>query len=177
MEFVTDGMLGKLTRWLRMLGHNVKYFESLDDNQLIKIAEKERRVLLTRDLRLHQRAVTQGAKAFLVKGETEAEKLAELARRFDFKLKVDVAVSRCPKCNSRIKSISKDKAVNKIPQKTSAYYKEFWICPNCEQIYWQGAHWKRIGETLTAARQLQKGGDDVLTCSPSSVENTKHTES
>lgn len=168
MDFVTDGMLGKLTRWLRMLGHNVKYFESLDDNQLIRIAEKECRVLLTRDRGLYQRATTLGAKAFIVRGKTEAEKLAELAGRFDFKLKIDVTVSRCPKCNSRIKSISKDEVVGRIPPKTSAYYEEFWICRNCGQIYWQGAHWKRIDEALTAAKQLQKGGDDMRACSPSS---------
>lgn len=153
MKFITDGMLGKLTRWLRMLGQNVEYSRSLDDKQLIEIAKKQHCVLLTRDLRLHQQAVTHEVSAFLVEGTTEAEKLAKLAKRFDLTLEVDVTVSRCPKCNTRIKPVSKDKVVSKIPQKTSSYYNEFWICPNCEQIYWQGAHWKRIDKTLRNAKQ------------------------
>ena len=74
---------------------------------------------------------------------------------------VDVTVSRCPKCNTRIKPVSKDKVVNKIPQKTSSYYNEFWICPNCEQIYWQGAHWERIGKTLRNAKQALEKLDKI----------------
>jgi uncharacterized protein with PIN domain len=60
-------MLGKLTRWLRMLGHNVKYSNKLDDAQLIAIAKKERRVLLTRDLELFQQATAKG-RASLLRG-------------------------------------------------------------------------------------------------------------
>ena len=161
MKFITDGMLGKLTRWLRMLGQNVEYSRSLDDKQLIEIAKKQRRVLLTRDLRLYQQAVTHGVSAFLVEGGTEAEKLANLAKRFDLTLEVDVTVSRCPKCNTRIRPVSKDKIVNSIPKKTSSYYNEFWICPNCEQIYWQGAHWERIGKTLRNAKQALEKLDKI----------------
>ena len=161
MKFITDGMLGKLTRWLRMLGQNVEYSRSLDDKQLIEVAKKQSRVLLTRDLRLYQQAVTHGVSAFLVEGATEAEKLANLAKRFDLMLEVDVTVSRCPKCNTQIKLVSKDKVVKKIPQKTSLYYNEFWMCPNCEQIYWQGAHWKRIDKTLRNAKQALEKLDEI----------------
>jgi len=161
LKFITDGMLGKLTRWLRMLGQNVEYSRSLDDKQLMEIAKKQCRVLLTRDLRLYQQAVTHGVSAFLVEGATEAEKLANLAKRFDLTLEVDVTVSRCPKCNTRIRPVSKDKVVNRIPKKTSSYYNEFWICPNCEQIYWQGAHWERIGKTLRNAKQALEKFDKI----------------
>lgn len=154
-------MLGKLTRWLRMLGQNVEYSKSLGDKQLIEIAKKQRRVLLTRDLRLYQQAMAHGVSAFLVEGTTKAEKLANLAKRFDLTLEVDVTVSRCPKCNTRIKPVLKGKVVNKILQKTSSYYNEFWICPNCEQIYWQGAHWKRIDKTLRNAKQALEKLDEI----------------
>jgi uncharacterized protein with PIN domain len=155
LEFATDGMLGKLTRWLRMLGHDVKYFEALDDRQLIRAAMSEHRILLTRDLGLSQQALSHEAEVFLVKGETEVERLAELARRFDLQLEIDMTASRCPKCNAQIKSISKDKIFKRIPHRTALHYQEFWICLNCEQIYWRGAHWKRIDESLSAARELR----------------------
>jgi len=153
LKFVTDGMLGKLTRWLRMLGQDVVYTGSMDDKELIQKAKKEQRILLTRDLELYQQAIGKGAEAFLVEGKTEAEKLANLAKRFGFKLEIDVKVSRCPKCNTRIKSVSKTDVINKIPKTTSSYYKEFWECPKCQQVYWRGAHWKRIEKTLIDARK------------------------
>lgn len=153
LKFVTDGMLGKLTRWLRMLGQDVVYTGSMDDKELIQKVKKEKRILLTRDLELYQQAIGKGLETFLVEGETEAEKLAQLAKRFGFKLEIDVKVSRCPKCNTRIKSVSKTDVITKIPKTTSSYYNEFWECPKCQQVYWQGAHWKRIEKTLVEAKK------------------------
>lgn len=154
MEFITDSMLGKITRWLRMLGYNIKYFRSIDDKQLIKYAKTEHRTLLTRDRELYQQAIKQEITAFLVEGATEAEKLANLAKQFDLKLEFDVKVSRCPKCNTRIKTIPKDRIVSRVHKRTLSSYSEFWECPGCEQIYWRGAHWKRINETLKRVKQI-----------------------
>lgn len=153
LRFLTDGMLGKLTRWLRMLGQDVKYTKSAEDEDLIKTAQAESRVILTRDLKLYQQAMTQGWTAFLVEGSTEAEKLADLAKRFNISLEFDVTVSRCPKCNSRIKSVLKEDVVSEIPEATLARYDEFWKCSGCGQVYWHGSHWKRIEETLREARE------------------------
>ena len=66
LKFVADGMLGKVTRWLRMLGQDVEYHRNLNDDKLILIAAKENRVLLTRDLNLCSRAHKKGVNAFLV---------------------------------------------------------------------------------------------------------------
>jgi uncharacterized protein with PIN domain len=145
-------MLGKLTRWLRMLGHDVHYYRSADDKELIEIAKTEKRVLLTRDLKLYQQAVTKGAEAILVEATSEAEKLADLANRFNFNLEIDLSASRCPKCNTKIKTVSKESVVRQIPEGTATYYDDFWKCPGCGQVYWQGAHWKRIEKTLKEAK-------------------------
>ena len=136
-----------------MLGQDVEYSRSLNDEQLIETAKAENRILLTRDLKLYQLARKRGVNTTLVKGAAEAEKLAGLARRFDIKLEIDVAVSRCPKCNTSIRPVSKDEIVDRIPEATSTYYDEFWECRGCGQIYWRGSHWKRIEKTLEEARQ------------------------
>lgn len=156
MKFIADGMLGKLTRWLRMLGHNVKYSNRLDDSQLMAIAKKERRILLTRDLELYQQAITKGVQAFFVEGQTEAEKLAKIAQKFGINLEIDMATSRCPKCNAKVKPIHKENVKGKVEDSTFNFYNEFWTCPKCSQIYWQGAHWKRIRKTLETAKELKK---------------------
>lgn len=157
MKFIADGMLGKLTRWLRMLGHNVKYSNKLDDAQLMAIAKKERRILLTRDLELYQQATAKGVQAFYVDGQTEAENLAKIAQKFGISLDIDMAKSRCPKCNAQVKPISKEKVAGKVEETTYTYYNEFWECPKCGQIYWQGAHWTRIRRTLETAKELSRG--------------------
>lgn len=154
MKFLTDGMLGKLTRWLRLLGYDVKYSRSLNDEQLIEIAKRESRNLLTRDLKLYRQATVQNINSFFVERTTEAKKLASLAKRFNLKLDFDVTVSRCPMCNAQIKPIAKEEIAGKVPETTASYYDEFWKCPNCEKIYWQGAHWKRINKTLEEAKEV-----------------------
>ncbi len=156
LMFLADGMLGKLTRWLRMLGQDVEYTSSMADKALIQKAKKTNRILLTRDLQLFQRAIARGAEAFLIESTNEAENLASLAKRFKFKLEIDLKTSRCPKCNTQIRYARKDSVINRIPETTSTYYDEFWECPNCKQIYWQGAHWTRIEKTLRDARKALK---------------------
>lgn len=147
-------MLGKLTRWLRIIGYDVVYFRNLDDEQLINIAKKECRILLTRDLKLYRLAYVLGLNVYIVDGVTGTEKLANLAKRYALRLDIDIAVSRCPKCNTRIKPILKESVVNRVPEGTLSNYDEFWECPRCKQIYWRGAHWKRIDETLREAKNL-----------------------
>lgn len=146
-------MLGKLTRWLRMLGHDVEYTGSMDDKELIQKAKKENRVLLTRDLELYKQAAAKRAEAFLVESPDQTANLASLAKRFRFPLEVDVRASRCPICNGRIKMVSKASIVDKIPSTTSSNYKQFWQCQNCSQVYWRGTHWKRIDKTLDEAKK------------------------
>jgi uncharacterized protein with PIN domain len=144
-------MLGKLARWLRMLGHNVKYSNSMDDSQLLVLAKNEHRTLLTRDFELYQRAVARGFGAFYVEGGTEEERLAEVARRYGIRLEIDMSVSRCPKCNTTVRLISKEEVRGRVEESTFRYYDGFWECPKCRQVYWRGAHWTRIRKTLEAA--------------------------
>jgi uncharacterized protein with PIN domain len=155
VKFIADGMLGKLTRWLRMLGQDVKYSSQSEDAELIAIAQEEHRILLTRDLELYQRAVAKSIDGFYVEGRTEAEKLAELAGRFDFSLTIDLKRSRCPRCNTKIRLVPKEKLAGKVEKNTFTYYDEFWKCPKCGHIYWQGAHWNGILATLEEAKKIK----------------------
>ena len=153
MKFLADGMLGKLTRWLRMLGQDVEYSVKLSDSELLELAKKENRVLLTKDLELYQRAIAKGIDALYLEGKTESERLAELAKRYGLKLTIDMEESHCPICNTKLKAAPKEALSGELEKNTYTYYDKFWKCPNCGQIYWQGAHWKQITNTLTQAQQ------------------------
>jgi uncharacterized protein with PIN domain len=152
LKFVADGMLGRLTRWLRMLGHDVEYSTTMDDSHLMAVARREKRVLLTRDLELYKQATAKGVEVFYFQGLTGEEKLSEVARRFNIRMEIDLAVSRCPKCNAKLKQTTKRKVQGKIEENTLLHYDEFWKCPKCGQIYWQGSHWNGIRRTLESVK-------------------------
>ena len=156
MKFLADGMLGKLTRWLRMLGHDVKYSSELEDCQLSIIAKEERRVLLTKDLGLYQRVAAKGIEALFVTGMSKEEKLAEIAKRFGISMVIDMKKSRCPKCNTKLQAISREKIADLVRKSTLTHLSDFWRCSGCGQIYWQGAHWGRINYTLKVAEEKIK---------------------
>lgn len=152
MNFLLDGMLGKLTRWLRIMGHDAKY-STADDVELLENAKKEARVLLTRDLALYQQATARGVEVYYVEGKTEPERLAELSMRFQLPIEIDLKQSRCPKCNTKLATASKQEIANQVQKNTFAHYDAFWRCPNCGAVYWQGAHWTNIEATLEEAKQ------------------------
>lgn len=156
MKFLADGMLGSLVRWLRMLGHDVEYYGGVDDDKLMSRANAETRVLLTRDLELYKRATANGIDAFYVEGINEVERLTVLAERFALVLEIDLSSSRCPRCNVTIKPVPKLHVIGRVEKNTLANYGEFWECPRCKKIYWQGAHWPRIRGTLEDAKSRLK---------------------
>ena len=153
MKFLADSMLGKLARWLRMLGQDVLYCTELSDSELLEAAKKETRVLLTKDLELYKRAIARGTEAFYVEGKTEFERLAELAKRYTLTLAVDMEKSHCPICNTKLKAVPKEQLISELAKNTLTYYDRFWKCPSCGKIYWQGAHWKQITNTLNEAKE------------------------
>jgi len=156
MKFLADGMIGRLARWMRLIGCDVEYLNDVPDDELLKRAASENRILLTSDVALYRNAVAKGADAFLVGGKDQAEKLAKVAKRFDLRLKVNTNISRCPTCGSSIKKVAKTAIKEKIPLTTFKAYNEFWMCKNqsCGKVYWQGSHWKKIDEVLTRANEL-----------------------
>jgi len=156
MEFVTDGMLGRLTRWLRLLGCDVKYLRDSSDTVVLEITKEDKRILLTRDLELHKRAVKQNIKSCLVKTGTDPEKLATLAKLFNIKIEINPIVSRCPICNSLIHSIDKMKVKDRVYPGTFKKHNMFWECMSCRKIYWYGTHWKKINETIYETMKLLK---------------------
>jgi uncharacterized protein with PIN domain len=125
----------------------------MNDNELILKAKKENRILLTRDVDLFQQAIAKRAEAFLLESPNQITNLAQVAKRFKFPLEINPEISRCPKCNTQINQIPKMKATKKVPKKTLLHYDDFWQCPNCQQIYWRGAHWKKIENTLAEAQE------------------------
>ncbi len=140
MKFIADDMLGKLAKWLRILGYDTIYLRTQNDYDLIELAQNEGRILLTRDTQLSRNWIVP---TLLIKDETIEEQLKQVIQRFNLEIE-NALFSRCPKCNTLLIEIKKEKIKDKIPEFVHQTYNEFWICPTCNRYYWAGTHWMNI---------------------------------
>jgi uncharacterized protein len=156
MQFLLDGMLGKLARWLRMLGYETLYLKDSSDQELLSLAKRDSLTLLTSDEELYRTATMRNIDAALVQGHTEPERLAELAERYNLRLEIDTTISKCPMCGSSIREVSKENVEKLVLPTTFKLYQSFWVCanPKCAKVYWHGSHWKKIEQTLESARKI-----------------------
>jgi uncharacterized protein with PIN domain len=150
-RFILDGMLGKLSRWLRISGYNAKYVGTYDDAEILVEASREELILLTKDKLLFRKAQKLGLDGLLVEGVDYIEELAFVAKQFG--LKLDPKKSRCPCCGEPVQEVSKESLVNKIPSRSLKHYEIFWSCKACGKVFWRGSHWKNILETIEKASE------------------------
>lgn len=152
-KFIADAMLGHVVRWLRLLGYDAIYYRAIDDWKLIEIAKDEGRILLTRDLGLFRRAKKENVKTLFIEDPSIAKVLAVLSLKYNVKLEFDKNDTRCIYCNTLLRyTTSLIDVTHKVSKEIILKYKEFWICPSCGKVYWQGDHWKTIDEILVKAR-------------------------
>ena len=109
LRFFADGMLGKLTRWLRIMGFDVVYGIENDDKTIINKVKIEKRILLTSDFELYNKVLRQGSKAIFINEKNIKEKLTCFSKTLKINLRINMSTSRCPLCNGKISKIAKNK--------------------------------------------------------------------
>jgi uncharacterized protein with PIN domain len=149
-RFILDVHLGKLARKLRMMGFDTLYRNDFEDDEIIRIALKENRIILTRDIGiLKQKSVTHG---YFVRSTQAQKQLTEVLHRFDLGRKSQ-PLSRCINCNGKIIRVDRDKIAHLLLPKTKAYFSEFFQCTGCGKIYWEGSHYERMQERVKSMIQ------------------------
>jgi uncharacterized protein len=136
VKFIADVMVGKLARWLRVLGFDVAYSNKYADDEIIQIAETEDRIILTRDTGLAKRRMK--AQCLLVSSENHKEQVRQVID--EFTLKDFEVFSRCLECNALLEAIDKEEVFERIPPFVYLTQKRFAICPQCKRVYWHGTH-------------------------------------
>lgn len=154
-RFILDVHLGRLARYLRLLGFDTLYRNDYDDAELAGMASRERRILLTRDRGLLKRsAITHG---YYVRATNPRRQLQEVLARFDLYRAVR-SFKRCTRCNGLLSSVAKDHIVDQLRPDTRRCFDRFWRCDDCRQIYWRGSHYQHmqhlIHDMLQPARTL-----------------------
>jgi uncharacterized protein with PIN domain len=141
VRFIADAMLGRLARWLRILGYDTAYEKVITDESLIERTIQEDRWLLTRDRRLTERKVLRGRCTLIDHDDLEGQ-LRQLHQ--DLKLDLDLNPRRgyrCADCNVALISIPRDEAAPLVPSFVTGHYQEFLQCSRCRRVYWPGTHW------------------------------------
>jgi len=162
-KFIVDAMLGSLAKWLRLLGYDTLYSTSYNDAQIISIAARTKRIVVTSDKGLYRRAIKAGLRAVLLPESGVTESLARLASAGLIELRVDPSKSRCPLCNGVLKEVTDKNLVRgRVPPGALAKYSKFYVCTRCGHVYWEGGHWRNIRRIVEEAKlmsaQLAKEG-------------------
>lgn len=139
--FILDVQLGRLARYLRLLGFDTLYRTDWSDTELAHRAQQERRILLTRDIGLLKRnAIVHGAFLHQVLPRSQIE---EVLTRFDLLHRVQL-YKRCAVCNGQILPVAREAILDRVPPGVLAHQMAFYQCDHCGNLYWQGSHDKRL---------------------------------
>lgn len=147
-RFLLDVHLGKLARRLRVLGVDVAYRADVDDDDLLAWAAAEDRILLTKDRALlMRRALPAGA---YVRGSRTEAQLADVLDRFKPPL---APYRRCPTCNGTLADVPKSEVEGMLEAGTRRSYDQYARCSSCGQVYWRGAHFRRLDDVVRQATE------------------------
>ena len=146
-RFAADKMLGRLTRWLRLIGRDVIYGAHLSANGLIRVARREGRMILTRDRRIGKRS--NPPEYLFIKSDHFREQLKEVIEAFALDPRERI-FTRCVQCNSILEPIKKESVKDHVPPYVFSTQEKFSFCRDCQHIYWPATHLERILQELRA---------------------------
>jgi uncharacterized protein with PIN domain len=152
-RFVADCHLGRLARFLRLLGFDTRYDPTWSDHELVRISTRDERTLLTRDVGLLKHgSLVHGC---FVRATDPREQVIEVVRRLHLGPRIAPFV-RCMACNGVLSPVSKEEIAARLPPRTRRSVDGFARCAACDKIYWKGAHYPELHRIVTVARHADQ---------------------
>jgi uncharacterized protein with PIN domain len=138
-KFIVDYMLGRLARWLLMLGYDTVYVSDgkTPDMDQVAQASREGRVFVTRDTRI---PAVAGVKKIVLKDQKLENQLKQLCKELDLRPDPALFFSRCTLCNQPTQPVEKASVLASLPEKVRSLQTSFFRCPKCSKLYWTGTH-------------------------------------
>ena len=145
MKFAVDCMLGKLAKWLKILGFDAVFFSKIEDDALLSLAREEQRILLTKDNALLERA--KDIPSLYIESENWREQIVQVIEAY--KLRPNVRPhSRCIECNLPLKNLDRYHAKNLVTPYVFKHADGFAICSGCGRVFWRGTHFRDMEATI-----------------------------
>ncbi|GHC26552.1 hypothetical protein GCM10010082_19690 [Kushneria pakistanensis] len=149
-RFVLDVHLGRLARYLRLLGFDVCWRNDFGDAELADMSALQSRILLTRDRRLlYRRQIVHG---YFVRSDDPGRQVEEVCHRYGLHDEI-AAFKRCARCNGLLVKVDKASVAGRLEARTLLYYNDFYKCARCRHVYWQGSHFARISAWVETLKQ------------------------
>jgi len=148
-KFIVDINVGKLARWLRMMGYDTVLYDHGEDYRMIRIALDQARVIVTKDTQVvKRRVVTSGRlRAVLVTGDHPEEQMRQVMEQMRLQGGLR-PFSLCLECNQPLVARGKDEVADRVPPYVFRTQDQFVECPVCQRVYWKGTHWQAMTRRL-----------------------------
>lgn len=144
-RFICDVHLGRLCKYMRMLGFDTLYSNQYTPQEMIALSIQEKRIILSRSFQLtRHKEVTH---FYWIRSADPLEQIKDLVSKLDLSKLTDPLI-RCLNCNHKLVPVVKPEILHRLEVRTSEYYNEFFICPDCDQIYWKGSHFENMLEFI-----------------------------
>ncbi len=148
-KFIVDCNVGKLTKWLRLMGYDTQFFDGRNDSHLVAMAQAEGRVILTRDTQvMKRRVITSGQiKAILIQSDEPERQIHQVIEALELDCRFK-PFTICLECNQVLVERSKGEVKELVPPYVFKTQSQFMQCPTCHRIYWRGTHWRAMTKRL-----------------------------
>ena len=151
LKFMVDNNVGRLARWLRLMGYDAAFFTGDDDRQMVTAALAEGRVVLTRDTRfMARRVVSRGRlKAVLIESDRPEQQMRQVMAALHLESRCR-PFTICLECNWPLVERGREEVRDRVPPYVFRTQQQYLECPGCHRIYWRGTHWERLSRWLEA---------------------------
>jgi len=141
MKFILTKELGRLSKWLRILGYDAEYCKEDKPATVLVNALKDDRVVLTRSTRFPR---TLAVRTVHITSDHLKEQLAQVIEDLGLKAEKERMFSRCLVCNLGLEPTTKETIRDRVPEYVYNTQGSFFACPLCLRVYWQGTHWGNV---------------------------------
>ncbi len=152
MRFIADTMLGTLAKWLRAMGFDVVYARDMADDEILRFAAAEDRIVISRDRQL---CASREGSVLLSSIDLDSQILSVLKL---FPADEKLFLSRCLVCNFQLAEAARTEAYDKVPENVLERHDRFWRCPGCGKFYWAGTHYEAM---MRKARELSASRNNL----------------
>jgi hypothetical protein len=154
MKFIVDSNVGKIAKWLRLMGFDALFFNGQDDSEMILTALAEDRVILTRDTQLMKWGVITSSRlrAILIESDEADSQIRQVIKELNLDSQIK-PFTICLECNQPLREASQKEVEDRVPPYVYRTQRQFMECPNCHRAYWRGTHWQAMLRKLDKLRR------------------------
>jgi len=145
-KFITDASLGGLAKWLRLLGYDTVVFPNQAGREMLRQADAEGRIVLTRRRDMTQRQFS--GHLFLITGVDLASQLNDVISKYSLKINKQKMFGICLKCNEKLYPVVREEVRDLVPPFVFENCTEYNQCPHCHNVYWDGTHQRNALEFM-----------------------------